>query len=188
MYDIALLQERGKQSADGTINILLRSRQDGAHSKGPYLLVLSFFQFVEHSIRPSKVAQFAQRYKIQFRGLDIQQRTQLIDVSITVTIQCDVRRKVKRRDRDLGRESFLSAGKIVVTVDQNARALFGKRALQTLNRDIGKTQVDGTRDMKFVVFHAAARIQDDRPRLSTHLDEICFGQPPLLTVLRGLRC
>jgi len=57
MYDIALLQERGKQSADGAINILLlRSMQDSAPSKGPYLLVLSFFQFVEHSIRPSKVA------------------------------------------------------------------------------------------------------------------------------------
>lgn len=57
MYEVALLQERGKQSADGAINILLlRSRQDGAHFKGPYLLVLSFFQFVEHSIRPSKLA------------------------------------------------------------------------------------------------------------------------------------
>src|SRR5258708_8962726 len=113
--------------------------------------------------------------KFKLRGLDIEQGPQLINVSIAVTVQRDIGRKVERSGRGLCWERLLCTHEVVVAVNQDARVLVRERSLQALNRDVGKAQVDCSFDMKSTIFCRAASIQDDRAGLSTHPDELLFG-------------
>src|SRR5690349_9796318 len=73
--------------------------------------------------RPIAGLMRARRLELEPRGFDVDIRSQLVDIAITISVQRDVGRKVERGGGQLLRESAGRIREIIVAIDENARRL-----------------------------------------------------------------
>src|SRR2546429_9916124 len=114
--------------------------------------------------------------KLNLRRLHIQQWSKLINISVAVSVQRDVCREVEGCGDHLGGKGLLIADKVVIAVNQYPRILVRQAALQAVDRDVGKAQVDRPFDVQLVEFFGAAGIENDGSLLTAHLNEFIFSQ------------
>src|SRR5438132_2308454 len=100
--------------------------------------------------------------ELELRGLDVDERRELIDIAVAVVVQRDVGRKIERRRRHLRRKRAFRVGEVVVAIDEDARGLVGDGPGEALERDVGEAQVGRALDVQLVEFLPAARIEDQR--------------------------
>src|SRR5207244_1544526 len=114
--------------------------------------------------------------KLNLRRLHIQQWSKLINISVAVSVQRDVCREVEGCGHHLGGKGLLITDKVIVAVNQYPRILVRQGALQAVDRDVGKAQVDRTLDMQLVEFLGTAGIENDGSLLAAHQNEFIFRQ------------
>src|SRR5437870_3680850 len=87
------------------------------------------------------------RFELESRRADVDQRSELVYIAVAVVVQRDVGGDVERCAWQLGRERPGRVLEIVVAVDEDARVPIRQRSLETLDRDIGKAEIDRAFDV-----------------------------------------
>src|SRR5258708_1214349 len=95
--------------------------------------------------------------ELELRLAQVDERAELVDSAVAVVVERDEGREVERSADLLLRKRARRIGEVVVAVDENARALVGKRARQALDGDVREAEVERALHVQLFVLLATAR-------------------------------
>src|SRR5262249_35080929 len=117
-------------------------------------------------------------FEWKLRRLHVDERSQFINIGVTVGRKIDVRRDVQGSGGEFRWESPVANEKIVVAVDQYLPVPARNDFCQLCGSEIGQAQVHRATQMPQFELSSAARIEDYHASLRHRLQELIFGEPP----------